>query len=94
MISRKQATRMAHQALLRDIHNLVNQMENVWLQFSFRETNQSADKLATFGKTKPYMYNIFLDKHPVWLMESLQNDVNSVLTRSTTRFVITEPLRL
>ena len=94
MISRKQAVRVAHQALLRDILCLANHMENVWIQFSFRETNHSADKLATLGKNNPYMYNIFLDEPPVWLRDSLTFDVNSVLTRSTTRAVISKPFHL
>jgi len=94
MIHRKEAARMVHRALLRDILKLVSQMENVWIQFSFRESNHSANKLATFGKNNPYMYNIFLDFLPTWLMESLAHDVNSVLTRTSTCVVISELLHL
>ena len=94
MINRKQAMRVVHQALLRDILNLVKLMDDVWLQFSFRETNYTADKLVTVGKNNPYMYNIFLDSPPAWLMESLAHDVNSVLTRTSTCVVISELLHL
>ena len=94
MINRKQVVRVGHQALLRDILDLVKLMDNVWLQFSFRETNYSADKLANVGKNNPYMYNIFWDSPPAWLMDSLAHDVNSVLTRTSTCVVISELLHL
>ena len=90
MITRQQAGKMEHRVLLQDIIMLVNKIEDVWFQFSFRETNQSADKLATFGKNNPYMYNSFLDKPPVWLLQTLSTDVTSVFKRTTTRLVLYE----
>ena len=69
MITRKQAVKVVHRALVLDILELVSIMEKVWLQFSFREANHTVDKLvdklATFGNHNAYVYNSFLGEPPI-----------------------------